>query len=181
MIDALLHAVRDAVRGGNYGYAGDGFCEIMPDGRPPPRAGNVFIAIHEGQSRSRADNCLDEYFAFVATLTMRVTVPLDRVGIALEAMKLVKVTGFNRRAEQLRAFLHMNWAVLGLANDNLVNMTDAVSVYGFCEPARYTGMSKPRLVGGEWFGASPEVEQVGLVADLTFDRCRRLQPIGMYV
>ena len=75
MIDALLFAVRDAVRAQSFGYGSADLCEIMDDGHPPERCGNLFVAVHEGQSSSRARRNLDEYFAFAVTLTMRVSVP----------------------------------------------------------------------------------------------------------
>ena len=267
MIDALLYSVRDGIRaaGLNYDQAS---CEIMDDGRPPPRCGKFFAAIHDGASRSVGDNQLDERYSFSVTLTMRVTVPLDRVGdqqIArnIERVPLGERQGFNAKAERLRRFLHMNWWITvqtgktpNSANDNLIawansavpsstdTTTDTVTfanphgwdtgtevtvsatgggltagttyyinapttttltfhpelhdardggakidltasitatvnpmVYGFCEPMRYSGVEFPKLVGGEWFGAEPEAEDVGIKATLTFDRCRRFQPV----
>lgn len=185
MIDALLFAVRDAIRAQDFGY-GEQTCEIMDDGHPPPRMGNIFVAIHEGQSRSTARRNLDEYFAFNLTLTMRVSVPVDRIGDQLLASKLARTASkgqpsFNARMEQLRAFLHMNWNVMvatgqtpNSANDNLAAWLSG-TVYGFVEPAMYTGRDKPALVGGEWFGAAPEASDVGLICEMRFDRARRFQ------
>lgn len=182
MIDALLHAVRDAIRSGGFDYDARS-CEIMDDDHPPPRCGDWFVSVHEGPSSSQMDNALDEYFSFILTLTARVRgVPLDRIGDQLLARKLARRAGpkgapsFNARIEQLRGFLHMNWGVLQDANNNLVALEpDAMNVYGFCEPARYRGADNPVLVGGEWFGAEPEADDVGLKADMRFEDCRRLQ------
>lgn len=189
MIDALLFSVRDGLRAAGYGY-GVQEVEIMDDGHPPPRAGNIFIAVHEGPTRATNDNCLMEYFAWNLTLTMRVSVPLDRIGDQLLASKLARRAGpgqpsFNARLEQLRAWGHMNWQVTVLpnqtpnsANDNLCAWAPAGTsqVYGFIEPARYRGAEKPTLVGGEWFGSVPEAADVGLKAELRFDGARRMQP-----
>jgi hypothetical protein len=185
MIDALLYAVRDGIRGAGYNY-NQNSCEIMGDDRPPPRCGDRFAAVYQMPSQSVMMNALDEYFAFGVTLTRRVTVPLDRLGDQLlakkVARKLARTIGFNAECEQLRAFLHMNWGILQDANQNLISLEpDANMVYGFVEPAHFAGMETPILVGGEWFNAEPEASDVGLKAELRFDGTRRLQPIALYV
>ena len=189
MIDALLYGVRDGIRSAGLNYD-QATCEIMDDGRPPPRCGKFFAAIHDGAMRSTADNQLNELYSFSVTLTMRVTVPLDRVGDQQIARNIARVPlgerqGFYAKTDRLRRFLHMNWTVTVLtgqtpnsANDNLAAWAvDGTTVYGFCEPMRFTGMEFPKLVGSEWFGAEPEAEDVGIKATLTFDRCRRFQPV----
>jgi hypothetical protein len=185
MIDALLLAIRDDIRKAGFGYDSPASCEIMDDGKPPPRAGNVFVAVHEGQVRSTNDNCLMEYYDWNITLTMRVAVPLDRVGDQLLASKLARKHGpgqpsFNARLEQLRAFLHVNWRIgLYNANANLIEMAPPgiISVYGFIEPARYRSMEKPVLVGPDWFSATPESGHVGLKSELRFEGARRMQAL----
>lgn len=153
----------------------------MDDGRPPPRCGNFFAAIHDGSSQSDADNQLDERYSFSVTLTMRVTVPLDRVGDQQISRNVNRATlanrlGFYAKTDQLRALLHMNWTIMASANVSLTNWLTGI-VYGFCEPARFTGMEFPKLVGGEWFAAEPDVEAIGIKATLMFGRCRRFQPV----
>lgn len=187
MIDALLFAVRDGVRSAGFGY-GEQTCDIQDDGHPPPACGPIYVAIHEGPSRSTARRNLDEYFAFALTLTMRVSVPLDRIGNALLASKLARTAGkgqpsFNARMEQLRAYLHMNWTITVVqgqtpnsANDNLAAWTPSGTVYGFIEPAGYVGRDKPQLVGGEWFGSTPDAADVGLICEMRFEGARRMQP-----
>ena len=192
MIDALLYAVRDGIRatsGMNYDAK---TCDIVADsdGRPPPVCGNYFAAIHSATSRSDADNQLQEWYDFTITLTMRVTVPIDRIGDQLmsrniERVPLAERQGFYAKVERLRARVHMNWGFVVLtgqnppsANDNLVAWApDGTTVYGFCEPMRYLGSNAPPvLVGGEWFDAEPESEEVGIKVDLLFGKCRRFQP-----
>lgn len=194
MIDAILYAVRDGIRaaGMNYGKAE---CEITDDGKPPPRAGNVFVSVYGGKSHpgSANDNNLYELFDFSVTLTMRVTVSLDRVGdqqiarnIAL--VPLAQRQGFNAKADQLRAFLHMNWGMIVLqsqtppsANDNLALWATG-TVYGFCEPARYQGAEEPVLVGqAEWMGADPKSEEFAIKSELRFVDAKRFQPITAQV
>ena len=186
MIDALLYAVRDGIRAAGFRY-GIAECEIMDDGRPPPRCGNTFVAIHAGADRSTADNQLHEYFSFLVTLTARVTVPLDRVGDQqlsrnLERAPLGIRQGFYAKRDQLRAYLHMNWQITVYTEQNPPSANDNLSswltgtVYGFCEPARYKGSSVAKLVGGEWFGADPESEDMGIVSEMRFEGARRFQP-----
>ncbi len=196
MIDALLYAVRDAIRAAGFNY-GSAECEIMDDGRLPPRAGNWFVAVHGGRERPGQANSrnLDGLYDFSVTLTGRVTVPLDRVGDQLIARNMnipqAQRQGFNAKVEQLRGFLHMNWAMTVLqgqtppsANDNLASWTTG-TVYGFVEPARYQGAEVPTLVGGEWMGAEPDVEDFALKSELRFVGARRLQPqtaaVGVFV
>lgn len=181
MIDALLFATRDAIREAGFGY-GVRECEIEVDGHPPPRCGDVFVSVYELASTSTNDNSLMEYFNYGVALTMRVTnTSLDRVGDTLLARKLARKVGFNARAEQLRAFLHMNWGILGDANNLINELTESGNVvYGFVEPARYRGMEAPILVGGEWFTADPSAADLGLKSELHFEGARRLQPIALY-
>lgn len=186
MIDALMYAVRDHIRSAGFNF-GIAECEIMDDGRPPPRCGNFFAAVHGGKDANSTRNNLDERYSFLVTLTMRVVVPLDRVGDQQVYRNIARVLvaereGFRAKVDQLRRLLHMNWSLTVLtgqtpwsANDNLVAWTSG-TVYGFIEPARYTGASDPRLVGGEWFASDPEANDVGVVSELSFEGARRMQP-----
>lgn len=164
----------------------------MDDGRPPPRCGKFFAAVHDGMMRSDGDNQLHEWYEFTVTLTMRVVVALDRVGDQQIARNIARVQlgerqGFYAKTDRLRRLLHMNWSIVvqtsqtpNSANDNIAawatDPTDGSGVYGFCEPMRFLSMEAPKLVGGEWFGAEPDAEDVGVKAALTFGRCRRFQP-----
>ena len=188
MIDALLYSVRDGIRAAGFGY-GNAECEIQDDGKPPPRAGKVFVAIYGGKTRAGQanDNNLFELYDFNVTLTMRVTIPLDRVGDQLVARNLNLVPdaqrqGFNARIEQLRAYLHMNWNRVvktgqnpPSANDNLSAWAYGGSVYGFCEPMRYQGTEIPTLQGGDWLGAEPENEDFAIKAEMRFTGAKRFQ------
>lgn len=202
MIDALLYAVRDGIRAAGLNY-GPAECDLMEDGKPPPRCGNVFVAIHGGKARAGGanDNNLYELYDFTVTVTARVTVPLDRVGeqqisrnlpLTMNGVPLAQRQGLNAKVEQLRGYLHMNWQITVLqgqvppsANDNLVAWATGAAVYGFCEPARWKGTDAPKLVSGDWFGADPDAEDVGIVVELRFEGAKRFQPqtapIGPFV
>lgn len=191
MIDALLYAVRDGIRAAGINYD-SATCEIMDDERPPPRCGSYFASVHGGMTRSDADNQLNELYEFKVTLTMRVTVALDRVGDQQIARNIARVPlgekqGFNAKVDRLRALLHMNWGFVVLtgrtpnsANDNLAAWATG-TVYGFVEPMRFLSpMEAPVLVGGEWFSAEPDAEDVGIKSTLSFGGCRRMQPVTTY-
>lgn len=187
MIDALLYAARDAIRGADFGYS-EATCDIMADGMPPAACGDIYVAVHQTSTYSDMMGALNEFWGFFVTLTMRFSVPVDRVGDKVLASKLARQRGpngqpsFNARAEQLRAFLHMDWGIIQDANNNLVAWsTDSPVIYGFCEPAAFKGMEAPVLVGGEWFSADPAGPDTGLKAELRFEDARRLQAIAHYV
>jgi hypothetical protein len=199
LIDAILYAVRDGIRAANIGY-GYAECDIMDNGQPPPRCGKWFVAIHGGKATAGQanDNNLFELYEFVVTVTMRVVVPLDKVGsqqIALNVVReLALKQGFNARVEKLRAFLHMNWDMVVTtnndppsANDNLVAWLDGTveQVYGFSEPMRWIGATQSVMHGGEWFAAEADAEDVGISADLRFHKAKRFQPqttpVGSFV
>jgi hypothetical protein len=178
VIDALLFAIRDTVRD-VLGYDAR-TCDVRPDGEPPPRCGDVFVAVHQGPSSNDMMNALNEYYDWSVTLSMRVTVPQDRIGDQLLARKLADAVGFNARAHRLKVLLHMNWLMLGVANNYLVTLeTDAEVVYAFAEPAHFADMDIPALIGGEWFGAKGG-DNTGLVAELRFARCRRFQALQVF-
>jgi len=164
--------VRDGIRT-DLGYDAR-TCEIMDSGQPPPRCGDVFLAVHPAGSRNDMIGALNEYLAFSVTLTMRVVVPHDRVGDQLLARKLAQKVGFNARADQVAVYLHSNWILMGQANNLLYELSpQATTVYAFSEPWQFLDMDTPSLVGGEWFAAKPEARDVGLVAEIRFGECRR--------
>lgn len=194
MLDALLYAVRDGIRAASFSY-GKAECEITDDGRPPPRAGNWFVAVHGGKTRPGPANSrnLDELYDFSVTLTGRVTIAMDRVGdqmiarnvplVDSDGVPLAQRQGFNAKLEQLRGYLHMNWRITVLqgqtpnsANDNLIAWGSGSGVYGFAEPARYQGGDVPTLVGPDWLGAEPDSDSFALKAGMRFTGARRFQP-----
>ncbi len=183
-------------------------CDIMQDGKPRPESGNVFVAIHGGKARPGTgnDNNLSELYDFMVTLTMRVTIPLDRVGdqliarsmpLTINSVPAAQRQGFDAKVEQLRAFLHMNWKLVVLqnqtppsANDNLAAWASVATVYGFAEPMRYRGAEVPSLQGGEWMGAEPDTTRYrgaevaattsvfAIKSALKFEGAKRFQPIS---
>jgi hypothetical protein len=186
VIDALLYAVRDGIRKAGLNYD-QTTCEIMDDGRPPPRCGNFFLSVHDGVIQAKGDNQLDETYNFSTTLTMRLIVPLDRVGDQQMSRNIVRIPlgerqGFYAKADRIRGLLHMNWGFTVLtnqvppsANDNLSSWATG-TVYGFIEPMRFKGMEMPKLAYADWFQAEPlNDEPMGMKATMSFGGCRRMQ------
>ncbi len=159
-----MYAVRDQIRSAGINFDAAS-CEIMDDGKPPARCGKWFAAVHGGTDRSTDDNNLMEYYDFSVTLTMRVTIPLDRAGDQLIHRNIARLPigereGLRAKIDQLRRILNMNWKMTCLfgqtppsANDNLSNWLTG-TVYGFVEPARFRGTAAAKLVGGGWFEQS---------------------------
>lgn len=184
-MDPLLYAVRDFLRGAGWGYD-EATCEVRDSGTPPPRCGVWFAAVHQGAVRSTALNCLDEYYDFFVTLTKRVDLS-DRVGqrdlSRDDVQKLLVKTGLNNKARQIALGLHMEYGVLQDANDYLVAWNPDVAdlIYGFGEPARYSGTTV-EPVYADWFGAeaSEGNPMMGLKAEISFVDCRRLQALGEF-
>jgi hypothetical protein len=183
MIEALLLAVKQAIIAPDSPFDyGKTACDVRDDGQPPPGCGKWFIAVHQMASRQTGINRIDEMYSYAITLTGRVTAPLDRIGHAELASQLAAKTGFNRRLHRLKMFLHQNWDVIQLANNNLVEIAEGAEIiYGFCEPGRLDNTEKPALAGADWFDAEPTAKDMGLKAQATFVDIRRFQPIGSYV
>lgn len=186
MIDALLFAVRNACVN-DLAYSVRTNVDVRVDGMPPPGCGDVFLAIHQAGSQQTMSNAKDDYYAFDLTLTYRITVPLDRIGDRELASQLARLPGpkgsisLNNRLDILSNYFHMAWGVIGDANNLMAGWTPNVFVlWGFAEPPRYKNTELPRFENGTWFGADAAAEQVGLVGQLHFDDCRRLQPLTTF-
>jgi hypothetical protein len=185
MIDALLHAVRDFIRGSGLGYPNATTCDIRDNGQPPPgNASDWFVSVHQGGSRNDMMNALNEYYNFSVTLTARLTnVDPDHIGDQLLARKLTRDLGFNRRAGKLKIALHMEWELLQIANNYMVEWTEGGTVYGFTEPAHFANTEIAQIVGPEWLWGSPEgegFEGCALKAEISFEGARRLQALQSF-
>lgn len=186
MMDALLNAVVDTVREAGFGWDKIN-CAVTPDGRPPPRCVDWFLAVHQDGEHGDMQNALDEYYSFMLTLNMVTTkFPRDRLGetavVSRAALTLAKESGFNARAQQLKTFLHMNWFVIFAANNWLLKLYEQANVVnGFAEPAQWDYTDKPALRGGEWLASDPNAQDCVLTAEIRFKDARRLQPMAEYV
>jgi hypothetical protein len=175
---AIKTAVRDSIRSQSWGYD-YAICELMEDGKPPSRCGQLFVAVHDGGRSSDQQNSLDERYAVIVTVTMRSSyIAKDRIGLNLIDEKQIGTKlGFDDVVDRIRALQHMNYNVMNAANTIiLASVSPGTDVYGFAEPLMYQGEDgPPRSVGADWFNAEPESLETGIVQGLKFGNARRLQ------
>jgi hypothetical protein len=144
-MSSLLLAVRDRIRA-RLGLD-PGECELMPDGRPPAAAGQLFLAVHPGELS--LDDPLAELWesssAVGLTCTMKAgDVPHDRMGEHLAEA----TTGLLDRMEDAVKAVHMSYTVLDAAR---VYLGGDGAQY-FVEPLRLTGgIPRPAEKPPSWF------------------------------
>lgn len=184
---ALCLAVRDQLK---TAYASHNWtalalkeCEVMFDGRPPPRAGKKFVSVHRGGRRNTArNNTLDELYYVDVTLTLRVNEPFDKLGANLLELA---TTGLDDIGDQIRAIIHMNEPIRSAANTYIENAANAwpvppAQVYVFSEPLRYLDEDLPQEVGAYWFSATPEQDGfLGVALTMHFGEARCAQPLAI--
>jgi len=163
-----LQAVRDAIRQ-EYDLDGNG-CEVQPDGRPVPIAGQEFWAVHPGGAGNAGRSYLDERVDLLVTLTVRTGVPpQDRIGVNV----MLDENGALAKAEKLRAFLHSNYDVMAAANDLI-----GAAAAGFAEPLMFKRLTYLGPKGPDWFFADgTDDSTTGVAFELAFGDARRVQGI----
>lgn len=167
-MNELILAVVDFLRSKDGLSLSASECDEQPDGQPPPNAGQVYYAVHEGGWRNNQDEHIDEMCAVNVTITLRAGfAPQDRTGLAL--LRDIR----NRRAS-LRAKIHNSYKILELANDKLTANYGANN--GFIEPLRFRDAGKPEPKGPEWFFAEHKATPTtGYAVTLRFENARRVQ------
>lgn len=176
--EALHFAVRDQLRLPSPEGLGlrDIECEVMADGRPPPRCGDYFVSVHGAPSRRGLfhSGFTDEYIGVEVTVTRRINVPFDRLGTEVvdEAAR-----GVNAKVNQIVALLErQRYAVMTLANETIgstFNETDTPR--GFIEPLYYQDSEKAKIVDASHF-MSVEQRLSGVIVNIRFAGARRIQP-----
>lgn len=170
----LRLAVRDNLRE-KFGWT-ELECDTMPDGRPKPAAGEIFVAVHGGQWTGRdIDSGLDEEIGFEVTITRRLGFsPMDQWNReVVEGLK----DGLEVLAEQVRAYLHMNQQIRITANEFISAERTA---RGFTEVQRFRSCGDAEERGPDWFNAldfdtGGRHANAGLTMTLTFGGARRIQ------
>jgi len=160
-MDALLDAARDRLRAALELAPEE--CSVTPDGKPDPDCGERFVAIHPGGVSNSQQHCLDEYYAFRATVTVRTGQdPRDRR----------RDGGAWALALKVRAALHMSYDVTALANA-------ADPDVSFVEPPVFEGGTYLGPQGGEWFFADPDggADPTGVAVELSFGKARHVMYI----
>lgn len=143
-------------------------CDEQPDGQPPPNAGQVYYAVHEGNWRNNHDEHLDEYMGVNVTITVKAGFsPKDRQNIAI-------LRDLRARRANLRRAIHNNYVLMNLANSKLTQALGPDN--GFVEPLRFRDGGKPEPRGPEWFFAEGKNHvEAGVSATLRFENARRVQ------
>lgn len=156
-------------------------CEVMPDGKPKPDAGELFVAVHPGYWHARDIEGLEEEFGVRVTVTMRLgAVPLDRAGPS--AQDLLDA-GLDAKCRQVMKALHLD--VSGDAWLNAVNAyisadTPNAPATGFVEPLRFRDGGTSEERGAEWFWAEDAEHSdppSGLSQTMQFGGAVRVQSI----
>lgn len=173
-------AIRDRLR--EQLELNQGECEIQEDGRPAPRAGHTFVAIHPGSWNARypADYHLDEVIGVKVTISLKSgRYPSDTTGRNLTGNSQdADLPPFELLARQIIAEVHKNYTTMQAANDNIGN--DSA---GFIEPLQFTSAPEPQHRSAEWWSRAnpPSARQsqppgpAGMSQTITFDGARRIQ------
>lgn len=172
---ALLEAVRNALR--SELHFSEAECEITDQtGRPPPRCGKRFIAVHRGGRIGRTQVALDEMYDVMVTVTLRINEPFDRKGANL--VELTE-TGMDDLCDRIRALIGKDSLFNGICNAAnailKIDESDPSSPRGFREGLYFVDDNGIRDVGGDWFHAMPDAIEVGLVTAMRFTGARRIQ------
>lgn len=167
---ALLVATRDFIRSHlkfDKQPLRDSLCEIMPDGRPPPFAGEFFVSVHAGGFKGQSTEDLDVNHQLNITITWRCAFsPYDKQGLAVIVRE---PDGLLVVAQTLMEMIHNNWFIINNANFIIKD-----TVNKFVEPLRFSFASPVRPVSANWFHAN-EGSEVGMIQSLTFGEARRVQ------
>lgn len=163
-LDLLLDATRDHLRAALGLSAGE--CDVTPDGRPHPDAGQRFFAIHGGTASNSSNECLDERFGLTVTVTVRTgDRPADRT----------RDGGAKALAKKVKDAIHGSYDLLALAE-----AADENAGVQYVEPLRYESTGELDVKGPDWFWAEGDDEGAitGLAVAVKFGRGRRITLIG---
>lgn len=174
MDEAYLEAVRDAIQAA-FGIDGDR-CEVTPDGKAHPNAGEWYYAVHPGSLTNAAQNYRDDRVGLYITVTMRTGfAPQDRVGQNV----ILGKNGLIRRCKAVAALVHMQYDPMYQANELLTAAAVADGQPGaspFAEPLVLESMTYLGVKGPDWFFAEGQNDAItGLAVQMSFGRARRVQ------
>ena len=166
-------------------------CEVMLDGRPPPRCGERFVSVHGGTCTLRAEGDpaldLDETYTLLVTVTMRLPrVPFDRIGPDL----IDKASsGLDVFCQSVKVCVHKDAddnRIIRAANILLGADADGHSgIDGFVEPLRFLGHGDDQVKGPDWFHADPDADggvvEAGLARVFRLGGARKIQSLESMV
>ena len=149
----------------------ESICNVMPDGRPPPGFGELFISIHPGGFRGTSYEILYAVHSINITITQKIDgSPQDITGLQ---NVVLKYRGIEEIAQKLIEVLIMNYELLSIA-DSLIEG----EVNKWVEPLRFNNASAPRIVGSEWL-RSERARESAIIQTITLGDAVRIQ-FGIY-
>ena len=173
---ALCLAVRDKLQLA-FGW-NEAQCDLTPEGKPPAVCGELFVGVSEdGMDNSQAES-LDEIHRVSVVVTKRLPqAPWDR---ASQEIIHKAVVGAEVIADQVKAFVHRNYAILTLANLYLNEAIPSTqTIYGFCVPLLYRGQTRAQEKDGSWFQGEADAPSSGVAITMSFGVAERLQSVAL--
>lgn len=176
----LLLAVRNllqtAVVSGGAGYS-TSQCQIEATDDAPATVGDVYVIVgplgwQPGPRHRTSGTVRDLIYSVGIMVAKRIThVPRDRQDQAFA----IQAASLNAELDKCFAVIDWSWALTAAAN--VLILADAGSSEGFIHPLVFEGMdAKPRILGGEFFGAGKE-PAAGLGRLMRFGMARRITTI----
>jgi hypothetical protein len=149
---------------------------IQPGPKPPPVAGQKYLAIYPREWRNLIHGVSDslegfeEVYGIGMCLTFRFGYsPRDRTGREMTLDKL----GLLATARRVMFLVHGNYSLMNLAN---VEIPDSENKIG--EPLAFLNAHVTEK-GPDWFGAESGKAVSGYAVDLSFSGGKRLQPLPL--
>ena len=168
---ALLQATLEDLRSA-LGYS-EADSDVADDGRPHPRCGEHFAAVHPTGEQGTLTTCFDDLHNVSVTLTQRIQIPFDRRG----RVYLLQADKLQRRANKVKIRIHSNYLLMNRANA-LIDEWEGSPQNGYVEPLFFLQMdARPREVSGRHFHAEGTSIEAGLVIEVRFGKARRIQYI----
>lgn len=171
---ALEQAVLEAI-GAQLSYSAEQSGRTF-DGRPPARAGGVWVAVWGTGRRTPGKamgTALDQVLDVMVTVSIRLSLPFDRWvrhrdDLEARLNAIIAVVNRDRRDFSIARAANV------LAGYRTASQVGASTV-GFCEGLRWEETQAGREVGGEWFAAGGQGNKQGWAQTARFGGARHLQ------
>jgi hypothetical protein len=158
-------------------------CDLMPDGYPKPSCGELFVAVHPGDSSPDPAEGLAEVFSMYVTVTRRLGyAPKDRQGVEVWRKAAVGLDAVVRR---VMTALHLDAGADAVLNAANAYIAAEGAGNGFVEPLRWQHTGRPEPKGPEWFSTDAEAGgrflNAGSAVEIRFGEAKRIQTVESMV
>jgi lysophospholipase L1-like esterase len=178
---ALAQAARDILQAA-FGWSAQ-VCQLQFDGKPPPIAGELFIAVHPGRWAGIDCEGLGEAIDFQVTVTKRASFAPDDEGMM--QVWAAPAVGVDAICRAIIAKLHLDVsgdALIAAANAYIVAQNFGSPVNGFTVCPRFRDGGNPIDRGAEWFSAEGDMAvgkfaNAGISQTISFGPAERYQTI----